>query len=144
MNAEQRGLLHEAVTERVLGLFFEVYNELGVGFLESVYEEAFAIALAEAAVRFHRHPPLAVRFRGIAVGLFRPDFVVEDSVVVELKVARAIDAIHEAQLLNYLRACRLRVGLLLNFGPKATFRRLVLDTARESIRVPPRSSAVRP
>jgi GxxExxY protein len=91
-----------------------------------VYQAAFAIALADAGVNAVREPPLEIFFRGRPVGFCRPDFVAESVVVVGLKAARAIDASHAAQLLNYLRGTGLDTGLLFNFGPKPAFRRMVL------------------
>ena len=127
-------LLHRHVTERVIGLFFDVYNELGPGFLESVYGGALAVALSQSNLRYRREALLEVVFRGVPVGLFRADLVVEDKVVVEVKAARTIDAAHESQLINYLRASRYEVGLLVNFGPQPKFRRLAysLPNARSS------------
>jgi GxxExxY protein len=117
-------LLHRRITGHIIGLFFEVYNELGAGFLESVYVGALAIALEQSGLQHRREAALEVVFRGVPVGLFRADLVVEGKVVVEVKAGRTIDPAHESQLLNYLRASGLEVGLLLNFGPQPKFRRL--------------------
>jgi GxxExxY protein len=122
----------EELSKRLVGVFYEVYNELGYGFLESVYEEAYAIALAELGIRYRRQVWVPVLFRGVPAGFFKADFVVEEEVVVELKAAQAIDKAHVSQLLNYLRACELEVGYLLNFGPKAVFRRLAFSNARKN------------
>jgi GxxExxY protein len=126
-------LLHREVTERVIGLFFDVYNELGAGFLESVYAGALAVAVQQEGLRHRREAALEVVFRGVSVGLFRADLVIEDRVVVEVKAARTIDPVHEAQLINYLRASGFEVGLLLNFGPKATFRRLAYSAIKHGV-----------
>ena len=135
---------HE-LTERIIGLFYDVYNELGHGFLESVYEQAPAIALAQVGSAVERQVPVLVWFRGRQVGDFRADMVVERKVLLELKAARTIDEAHEKQLLNYLRATDIEVGLLLNFGIKPQFRRLVYENERKKIpkkiRVDPRESA---
>jgi GxxExxY protein len=117
-------LLHRRLTQHVIGLFFEVYNELGPGFLESVYVGALAVALEQNGLRHRREAALEVVFRGVPVGFFRADLVVEDKVVIEVKAVRAMEPVHESQLLNYLRASRYEVGLLLNFGPQPKFRRL--------------------
>jgi GxxExxY protein len=122
--AGRAGLLHHRITEQLIGLFFDVYNELGRGFLESVYVGALAVALDQIGLRHRREAALEVVFRGVSVGFFRADLLVEEKVVVEVKAARAIDPVHEAQLLNYMRASRFEVGLLLNFGPQPKFRRL--------------------
>ncbi|MDQ6888625.1 MAG: GxxExxY protein [Gemmatimonadota bacterium] len=110
-----------------MGVFYEVFNELGGGFLESVYYAAMALGLAQAGVSFKAERRLSVFFRGQAVGVFKADFVIEGVVVAEVKAARSIQSGHEAQLLNYLRATTLEVGLILNFGPTPTFKRLVLS-----------------
>ncbi|MGA8056449.1 MAG: GxxExxY protein [Burkholderiales bacterium] len=130
-------LLHAPLTEAIVGGFYDVYNELGHGFLESVYRRSLLIALRDRGLRVEAEVEVAVRFREREVGSFRADLVVEDAVVVELKVARAIDPVHEAQLLHYLKASRLEVGLLLNFGEQPRFKRLVLANTRKN----PRSSA---
>jgi GxxExxY protein len=123
---------HEGTTEKIIGVFFEVCNELGHGFLESVYEEAMAIALRDAGIPVIQQGPISVYFRGQLVGDFRADLLVNDEVIVELKGARTIESAHEAQLMNYLRATRIEVGLLMNFGPKAEFRRFIFDKDRKN------------
>ena len=138
MNADQRGLIQGGLTDRIIGVFFDVYNELGHGFLESVYEEAMSVALAESGMAVERQVPVRVFFRGSAVGEFRAVTVVSRTVLLEYKAARAIDAAHEKQLLNYLRATAIEVGLLLNFGVKPEFKRFVYENARKQIRVYPR------
>jgi GxxExxY protein len=137
INTDKHGLKHEALTEKIIGAFFEVYNELGYGFLESVYERALVHALTCMGLRTERQKAITILFRGVEVGTYKCDLVVDDSVVVETKSARAIDSAHEAQLLNYLRATELEVGLLLNFGSKPEFRRLLFDNDRKKIRVNP-------
>jgi GxxExxY protein len=134
-------LEHRELTEGFLGAFFGVYNDLGYGFLESVYGRAMSIALTERGLIAKAQVPLDVIFRGRHVGTFRADLLVNAVVIVELKAARALDPAHEAQLLNYLRATELEVGLLLNFGPKPTFKRVAYSNARKQIRVHPPVSA---
>ncbi len=126
-------LRHSKITEPIIGAFYEVYNELGHGFLESVYREAMVIAPRERGLQVEREKTVTVRFRNETVGVFRADLIVSSLVIVELKCARALDSSHEAQLLNYLKATDFEVGLLLNFGVRPTFRRLVLETARHSV-----------
>lgn len=135
------GLKHAELTEKIIGVFFDVYNELGHGFLESVYELALGIALTEAGLKVRHQVPIEVWFRGHQVGDFKADMVVDDKVLLELKAARNIDLAHEKQLLNYLRATQIEIGLLLNFGVKPEFRRLVFENERKEIRVHPRESA---
>ena len=118
-------LIHEDLTRRIIHSFYETYNELGYGFLESVYERALAIALEDTGISVERQRPLSVHFRGHLIGAFRADLVVGDAVLLELKAARALDSSHKAQLINALKATDLEVGLLLNFGPRAEFKRVV-------------------
>jgi GxxExxY protein len=132
MNADQTSeLIHEELTEKIIGVFYDVYNVLGHGFLESVYHNAFVIALREAGLATEPKVPIPVFFRGQLVGQFEADVLVEDEVILELKAARELDPTHEAQLLNYLRATSIEVGLLMNFGPKPRFRRLVFANDRK-------------
>ena len=128
----ENGLHNRRITRAIIGQFFAVYNELGSGFLESVYRNALSVALDECGVRNVREAPLDVFFRGARVGQFRTDLLVDACVVVETKVARVIDRAHEGQLLNYLRASRIETGLILNFGPKASFRRLIYTNDRKT------------
>ena len=138
MNADQRGLKHRELTEAIIGVFYDVYNELGFGFLESVYEHALAVALDQAGFSVRRQVAMAVWFRGINVGEFRADLFVNDIVAIEIKAANSLERAHEAQLLNYLRCTNIEVGLLLNFGPKPVFRRMAFSNERKGIRVDPR------
>lgn len=135
-------LKHAQLTERIIGVFYEVYNELGSGFVESVYREAMTIALSESGLPVEREFPLSVFFRGCNVGDFRIDLLVNRAVLLELKVARALDRSHEGQILNYLKATEIEVGLLLNFGHRPEFRRLVFSNEEKKIRANPRKSAV--
>jgi GxxExxY protein len=124
-------MLHQELTRRILVSFFDVYNELGRGFLESVYVESLRLALADVGLQSEREVPIKVHFRGAVAGQFYADLVVERSVVVEVKVARTITAEHDCQLLHYLRATQMEVGLLLNFGPSPQFKRLVYSNDRK-------------
>jgi len=142
MRAEESSFKHQQLTENLIGIFYEGYNELGYGFLESVYESALSMAFSARSLQFHRQSPVPVWFRGIQIGDFKADFVVEDAVILEVKAARALDASHEAQLLNYLRATQIEVGLLLNFGPKPQFKPFAFDNERKKISVYQRLSAV--
>ena len=122
---------NDLLTEKIIGVFYEVYNEFGFGFLESVYRESMRIALLEAGLRVEAEVPVPVSFRGNLVGVFRADLVVEGRVVVELKTADSISKAHEAQLMHYLRSSLMEIGLLMNFGPIARFRRIVMKNARK-------------
>jgi GxxExxY protein len=141
MQLNSESLKHHELTEKVIGVFLDAYNELGHGFLESVYEEALAVALGEAGLEVQRQVPVPVWFRRRQIGDFKADLLVDNKVLLELKAARTIDLAHEKQILHYLRATDIEVGLLLNFGTKPQFRRLVYENERKRIRVDPRSSA---
>ncbi|MGB6678339.1 MAG: GxxExxY protein [Terriglobales bacterium] len=130
-------LRHSDVTEKIIGIFYDVYNELGYGFLECVYEESLVIALYEAGLTANRQIPLPVWFRGHKVGEFRADLLVENCVLLELKTARSLDTAHEAQLLHYLKSTEIEVGMLPNFGSRPQFRRLLFDNERKKIRENP-------
>jgi GxxExxY protein len=122
---------HRELTERIIQVFYDVYNELGPGFLESVYEAAMAIAIAATGLRAGRQVMIPVWFRGHQIGDFRADILVDKAVLLELKATRAIDQSHQAQLLNYLRATDIEVGLILNFGPQPQFKRFAFDNSRK-------------
>jgi GxxExxY protein len=109
-------LKHNEVTEKIIGVFFDVYNELGEGFLESVHHNAMCIALRQAGLRAEREVALPVFFREQIVGDFRADLIVNGVVIVELKTVRTLEHSHEAQLFHYLRSTEIEVGLLLNFA----------------------------
>lgn len=133
MSQEQSALKCQEITDKILHAFFkEVYHKLGYGFLEKVYEKALERELREAALKVERQAKINVFFKGEIVGEYFADLLVEDSVIVELKAKRYLLEEDEAQLLNYLRATPYEVGLLLNFGPKAEFRRKIFDNARKS------------
>jgi GxxExxY protein len=134
---DAHGLTHGDLTQKLIGIFFDIYNESGHGFLESVYEEAFSIALAGNGVFFQRQMGIPVWFHKHQIGNFRADLLVDGKVIIELKTGRDIDPGWEKQLLNYLRATRIEVGLLFNFGPAAQFRRYVFGNDRKN----PRRSA---
>jgi GxxExxY protein len=122
------------LTEKIIGLFYDVYNELGHGFLESVYEQAMLIALRQAGLDVEAQVEIPVRFRGLEVGNYKADLQVDRKVLIELKAARSLEKAHEAQILNYLKATNIEVGLLLNFGERPQFRRFVFDNERKKIR----------
>ncbi len=133
-------LLHGDISHEVLGAFFRVHTALGHGFLEAVYRRALAEELRQRRLHVAVEVPFVIQFAGATVGEYRADLVVEHKIVVECKVAEFLTAVHEAQLLNYLRASRLELGLLLNFGSRATFRRLVCSS-KERLLQSPRNSA---
>jgi GxxExxY protein len=118
-------MLHEDLTGKALEACFEVAKELGAGFLESVYEKALVVALRQKGLSAKEQVPLAVKFRGHVVGEFFADILLEDKVIIELKAARALTTEHQAQIINYLNATGIEVGLLVNFGnPRLEYKRL--------------------
>ncbi len=123
---------HAELTKAIIGCFYDVYNELGFGFIESVYENSLCHAMREKGFVVHQQIAIPVWFRGKKVGDFDADVMVNRLVLLELKTARAIESAHLGQLMNYLKATEIEVGLLLNFGPKAEFKRVVFGNDRKS------------
>ena len=109
-------MLYEDLTAKALEACFEVSKELGAGFLESVYERALIIALNQKGLEAKAQHPLSVRFRGQVVGEFYADIMLEGKVILELKAVRTLTPEHQAQLINYLKATGVDIGLLINFG----------------------------
>jgi GxxExxY protein len=123
-DGQDTGLKHEQITKSVIGGAFEVINELGAGFLESVYEKALLLALRHKGLSVRSQHPVKVMFRGECVGDFYADIFVEEKVIVELKAVKTIAPEHQAQIINYLNATGIEVGLLINFGnPKLEYKR---------------------
>jgi GxxExxY protein len=143
MNLLAPALMHSDLTEKIIGVFYDVDNELGHGLLESTYAEALTVALEEIGLGAAREVPVPVWFRGRKVGQYYADLIVDGVVLLELKAARTLESAHEAQLLHYLRATDIEVGLLLNFGLRPQFRRLLFDNARKKIHENPSESAAK-
>ena len=118
-------LLYEDLTEKIIKCFYKVYDALGEGFLESVYEKALMIELEDAGIKTENQRSLNVHYKGRLVGDFKADIVIEDKIVIEIKAVSRLAPQHEAQLINYLKATGLKVGLLVNFGEKLEFKRRV-------------------
>jgi GxxExxY protein len=116
MSTKIKPLLHAELTGKILEACFEVINELGQGFLESVYQNALFIALEQKMLNVQAQAPIAVFFRGECVGQFYADLLVEGKVIVELKAVQTILPEHKAQVINYLKCSDIPVGLLVNFG----------------------------
>jgi GxxExxY protein len=135
-------ILHRAITDRVLAVFYQVHRELGGGFLEKVYHRAMVIALRAAGLHVLEDPPILVWFRGQVIAEFVADIVVEGVVLLEIKAVENIEGKHEAQAINYLRGSDLEVGLVLNFGPSAKFKRLVYTNDRKLRPQPDARSAI--
>jgi GxxExxY protein len=118
------------LTRDIIGAFFDVYNELGYGFLENLYAPALAIVLHERGFRVAREVPLEVHFHGQQIGVYRADMIVDDTVILELKTGAALFPGSKAQLINYLRISGLQVGLVLFFGPTPEFTRVIASRRR--------------
>ena len=126
-------LLHTDITERIIGCFYKVYNDLGFGFLEKVYANALYHELITMGLDVVKQQPIKVHYQDILVGEYFADLVVEDKVIVELKAAEALCEEHELQLINYLKATEKEVGLLLNFGKKPQLKRKIFTNDRKKI-----------
>ena len=112
-------MLHEEITDRIIACAIAVHRAVGPGLAENSYQAAMAIEMHDQGLRFQSEPMLPVRYKSVLIGHHHPDFVVEDSIVVELKVVHALEPVHTAQVLTYLKVTRLQVGLLINFNVDA-------------------------
>ena len=118
-------MIHEDITKIIIGSFFKVYNTLGHGFLEQVYENAMLYELGVNCLEAKSQYPISVTYESIIVGKYYADILVENKVIIELKAQPVLNSAHEAQLLNYLKATGFEVGILLNFGKVAKYKRMV-------------------
>lgn len=125
-------LLHEDLTDSIIKTFFDVYNELGYGFLEKVYQNSLFIELKNRGFKVEAQKQIKVYYKNVAVGQYYADLVVNDLIILELKAAEGIIKEFEFQLINYLKAPEIEVGLLLNFGMKPEFRRKVFENSRKN------------
>jgi GxxExxY protein len=123
---------HSKLTKQIIGIFYDVYNILGYGFLEKVYENAMAMRLRQAGFKVQQQMPINVLFDGVIVGEYYADLVVNEKIILELKAVKELSNVHEAQLLNYLQATSYEVGLLFNFGPEPKFRRKAYNNDRKT------------
>ena len=130
MNTDDRRF--DELTYRIIGCAFAVHNELGHGYLEKLYESALVFELTQLGLRVARQVPLAVNYKGVVIGEYIADLIVEDVVLIELKAVRAIDPVHIAQCINYVTATRIPIGLVINFGIKVEHRRVAGPTLRDS------------
>ncbi len=126
-------ILHQNITEIIIKAFYKVYNNLGYGFLEKVYENALFHELKEEGLYCEKQKPIKVYYEGLVVGEYFADIIVNDCVILELKAAEFLIEEHEYQLLNYLKATDIEIGLLLNFGKKAEFKRKIFTNNRKKI-----------
>ena len=122
---------HSEMTGKILGAFFQLHKELGFGFSEKVYESALEVLLIELGMIVERQKEICVYYHGKVVGQYKADMIVNDVVLLEIKSVEKLIDVHDAQLLNYLNATELEVGLLLNFGRQAEFHRKVYDNPRK-------------
>ena len=127
-------LLYSDITDKILKAFYTVYNKLGFGFLEKVYENALLVELIEMNLYCEKQKPIKVYYRNKIVGEYYADIMVENKVILELKAAERLAEAHELQLINYLKATELEVGLLLNFGKTPAFSRKVFANTRKNQR----------
>ncbi len=118
---------YEELTEQIIKAFYKVYNTLGYGFLEKVYENALTIELKKYGFEVERQKSICVYYDDVEVGVYYADVVVNDVVIVELKASETLVEEHAIQLVNYLKATDIEVGLLLNFGKKPEVKRKVFD-----------------
>ncbi|HEY8659740.1 MAG TPA: GxxExxY protein [Chitinophagaceae bacterium] len=119
-------LLHEEITDIIIRCFYKVYNELGFGFLEKVYENALLIELKNCGLESAKQIPIEVYYQGYPVGNYFADIIVNNKVIIEIKAGEgSLIEVHELQLINYLRATKIEVGLLLSFGRKPEFKRKI-------------------
>jgi len=123
-------LKHSDISSRVIQVFYHVYNTLGYGFLEKVYENALVLELRGRGLRVQPQTAIKVYYGGEVVGEYFADLLIENCLIVEIKAVEALRDEHFAQLLNYLKATEIDVGLLLNFGPKPDVRRKIFEIAR--------------
>jgi GxxExxY protein len=133
MNTD-KNMLHKDITGKIIEAFYKVNNTLGYGFLEKVYENAMKIELIRVGLKVEQQKNIRVYYEDNEVGDYFADLIVNDIVIIELKAAENLCEEHEAQLINYLKATTVEVGLLLNFGKKAEFRRKIFTNDRKGIK----------
>lgn len=124
-------MLNKDLSEIILKSFYKVYNTLGFGFLEKVYEKALMIELSKNGLNVERQKPIKVFYDNIIVGEYFADILVGDSIILELKASECIVEEHELQLINYLKATEIEIGLLLNFGKRPEFKRKIFSNDRK-------------
>src|SRR3989338_111288 len=131
MNADYQDFKHKELTEKIINIFYRICSKLGYGFLEKVYENAMIIELEKEGVPAVSQAVISVRYDGKIIGEYYADILVDNRVIVEIKASRQLVEENEAQLLNYLKASNIEVGLLLNFGPKPEVKRKAFDNFRK-------------
>ena len=131
MNTDSQEIKHKTYTEKIIKIFYKVYNKLGYGFLEKVYENAMMIEFEREGIPVASQFAIKVFYEDKIIGEYFTDILVDNKVIIEIKAARNLASENEAQLLNYLKATDIEVGLLLNFGPKPEIKRKVFDNFRK-------------
>ena len=124
-------MIHADITDKIINAFYKVYNTLGSGFLEKVYENALVIELNSMGLHTTQQKRIEVYYEGQKVGDYFADIIVNDQVILETKAARSLEESHKAQLINYLKATDKEIGLLLNFGEKPDFKRVIFTNDRK-------------
>lgn len=124
-------LLHKNITDIILKSFYKVYNNLGYGFLEKVYENALLYELRNQGLDCEKQKPIKVYYEQIQVGEYYADIIVNECIILELKAAESIAEEHEFQLINYLKATEIEIGLLLNFGKNPEFKRKIFTNNKK-------------
>jgi len=131
MHTDSKDVKHKALTEKIIGVFYKVYNTLGYGFLEKIYENAMMVEFEKEGIAAVAQSPIKVSYGGKVIGEYFADILVDEKVIVEIKATRGLPFESEAQLLNYLKATDVEVGILLNFGPVPEIKRKVFDNFRK-------------
>ncbi|TAN68321.1 MAG: GxxExxY protein [Methylobacter sp.] len=127
-------LLHKDITDQIINAFYKVYNELGSGFLEKVYQNALFLELIAVDLCCEKQKQIKVHYNGQIIGEYFADLIVNDCVIIELKASESLAEEHELQLINYLKATEIEVGLLLNFGKKPQFKRKLFTNDKKKIK----------
>ena len=131
MNADFQDFKYKELTDQIIKIFYRVYNKLGYGFLEEIYGNALMIELREEKIDAVAQAPIRVHYKGQIIGEYFADILVDARIIIEIKAAKKLMDEHEAQLLNYLKATSIEVGLLLNFGPTPEIKRKAFDNERK-------------
>jgi GxxExxY protein len=124
-------MIHQETTAEIIKCFYKVYNTLGFGFLEKVYENALYLEMINHGLVCSKQVPITVFYRGNAVGDYYADIIVDNKIILELKAAETLAEEHELQLINYLKATKIEIGLLLNFGKEPQIKRKILTNDRK-------------
>jgi len=131
MSADYHDFKHKELTEKIINIFYRVYNKLGYGFLEKIYQNAMMIEFKREGILAISQSPIKVFYEGDVIGEYYADILVDNKVIIEIKAAKRLVEENEAQLLNYLKATDIEVGLLLNFGTEPEVKRKAFDNTRK-------------